>query len=134
MDLIKLKITGGRDMTRHKEMLEDKELIRSMSEKLGFTPEILNVLGELEPEFLMKYNRCNHRLLQDGALPAKVKILMALAVVASKQCERCVVAQMKSALENGATKEEIMETLDVISITSGAPAVAACRAALKLLK
>jgi len=82
----------------------------------------------------MKYNRCNHRLLQDGALPAKVKILMALAVVASKQCERCVVAQMKSALENGATKEEIMETLDVISITSGAPAVAACRDALKLLK
>jgi len=45
MDLIKLKITGGGDMTRHKEMLEDKELIRSMSEKLGFTPEILNVLG-----------------------------------------------------------------------------------------
>jgi len=31
-------------------------------------------------------------------------------------------------------KEEIMEVMDVIFITSGAPAVAACRDALKLLK
>jgi alkylhydroperoxidase/carboxymuconolactone decarboxylase family protein YurZ len=41
---------------------------------------------------------------------------------------------MKSALKNGATAEEIMETMEVISITSGAPAVAACREALKLLQ
>ena len=68
------------------------------------------------------------------AVPAKIKILIALAVVASKQCERCTVVQMQSALKNGATKEEIMEVMDVIFITSGAPAVAACRDALKLLK
>jgi alkylhydroperoxidase/carboxymuconolactone decarboxylase family protein YurZ len=41
---------------------------------------------------------------------------------------------MKSALNHGATEEEIMETLEVIFLTSGAPAVAACREALKLLK
>jgi alkylhydroperoxidase/carboxymuconolactone decarboxylase family protein YurZ len=41
---------------------------------------------------------------------------------------------MKSALNHGVTKEEIMEAMDVIFITSGAPAVAACRDALKLLK
>ncbi|WYM86388.1 carboxymuconolactone decarboxylase family protein [Methanolobus sp. WCC5] len=111
-----------------------REIIDDMSDKLGFTPQILETLGELEPEFLHKYNMCNHRLLKDGALPAKTKILMALAVVASKQCERCVVSQMRSALNNGATKEEIMEAMDVIFITSGAPAVAACRDALKLLK
>jgi AhpD family alkylhydroperoxidase len=105
-----------------------------MSDKLGFTPQILETLGELEPEFLQKYNMCNHRLLKDGALPAKTKILMALAIVASKQCERCVISQMKSALKSGATKEEIMEVMDVIFITSGAPAVAACRDALKQLK
>ncbi|MBP2030250.1 AhpD family alkylhydroperoxidase [Methanohalophilus levihalophilus] len=120
-------------MSKHEE-LEHEELIESMSEKLGFTPQILKTLGELDPHFLKKYNRCNGKLLTDGALPAKMKILMALAVVASKQCERCTVVQMQSALKNGATKEEIMETMEVISITSGAPAVAACRDALKLLK
>jgi AhpD family alkylhydroperoxidase len=114
--------------------LEHKELLESMSEKLGFTPNILEILGELDGESLKKYNRCNKKLLSDGALPAKTKILVALAVVASKQCERCTVVQMQSALKNGATKEEILELMDVIFITSGAPAVAACRDALKLLR
>lgn len=114
--------------------LEHKELLESMSEKLGFTPNILEILGELDGESLKKYNRCNKKLLSDGALPAKTKILVALAVVASKQCERCTVVQMQSALKNGATKDEIMELMDVIFITSGAPAVAACRDALKLLR
>jgi AhpD family alkylhydroperoxidase len=122
---------------RHHEKhgeFEHEELLESMSEKLGFTPHILEILGELDSESLKKYNRCDKKLLSDGALPAKVKILIALAVVASKQCERCTVVQMQSALKNGATKEEIMEVMDVIFITSGAPAVAACRDALKLLK
>lgn len=121
------RIVSG-EKTRHEGLLGD------MSEKLGFTPYILETLDELEPEFLHKYNMCNSKLLKDGVLPAKTKILMALAVVASKQCETCVVAQMKSALNHGATKEEIMEVMDVIFITSGAPAVAACRHALRMLK
>jgi AhpD family alkylhydroperoxidase len=132
---------GGEHPEEHKERhreehreLEHKELLESMSEKLGFTPQILEILGELDSESVKKYNRCNKKLLSDGALPAKTKILVALAVVASKQCERCTVVQMQSALKNGATKEEIMELMDVIFITSGAPAVAACRDALKLLK
>ncbi|AKB33778.1 Protein-disulfide reductase [Methanosarcina siciliae C2J] len=115
-------------------MTEHEEILESMGEKMGFTPQVLETLGDLDPEFLHKYRRCDHKILSDGALPAKMKILMALAVVASKQCESCTVAQMKSALKNGATKEEIMETMEVIFITSGAPAVAACRNALKMLK
>ena len=114
-------------------MTEHKEIIESMGEKMGFTPQILKTLGDIDPEFLHKYRRCDDKILTDGALPAKMKILMALAVVASKQCESCTVSQMKSALKNGATKEEIMETMEVIFITSGAPAVAACRDALKML-
>ena len=121
----------------HKKEHQDlghEELLESMSSKLGFTPHILEILGELDSESLRRYNRCDKKLLTDGALPAKTKILAALAVVASKQCERCCVVQMQSALNNGATKEEILELMDVIFITSGAPAVAACRDALKLLK
>ncbi|WP_445476237.1 carboxymuconolactone decarboxylase family protein [Methanococcoides methylutens] len=115
-------------------MSESREVIESIGEKMGFTPQILETLDAIDPNFVRKYTRCDHKILSDGALPAKVKILMALAVVASKQCESCTVAQMKSALKHGATKEEIMETMEVISITSGAPAIAACRDALKLLK
>ena len=34
-------------MEEHKH-LESKELLESMSEKLGFTPHILGILGELD--------------------------------------------------------------------------------------
>ncbi|HJH30152.1 MAG TPA: carboxymuconolactone decarboxylase family protein [Methanosarcinaceae archaeon] len=115
-------------------MSEHEEILESMNKKMGFTPPILDTLGELDPEFLLKYRRCDHKMLSDGALSGKVKRLMALAVVASRQCNECTVSQMKSALNAGATKEEIMETMDVIFLTSGAPSVAVCRDALKMLK
>jgi AhpD family alkylhydroperoxidase len=115
-------------------LADHKTVADNIEKKMGFKPHILETLEDLDPEFLAKYRRCDGKLLSDGALPAKTKILMALAVVASKQCESCTVAQMKSALNHGVTKEEIMEVMDVIFITSGAPAVAACREALKLVK
>ncbi len=115
-------------------MSEHEEILESMNKKMGFTPSILDTLGELDPDFLLKYKRCDHKILTDGALSGKVKRLMALAVVASRQCNECTVSQMKSAINAGATKEEIMETMDVIFLTSGAPSVAVCKDALKMLK
>ncbi len=115
-------------------MTEHEEILKSIKNKIGFKPQILETLEGLDPQFIRKYQHCDGKLLSDGALSAKIKILMAFAIVASKQCEACAVSQMRSALNHGVTKEEIMETMDVIFITSGAPAVAACREALKLLK
>ncbi|OUJ18258.1 Damma-carboxymuconolactone decarboxylase-like protein [Methanonatronarchaeum thermophilum] len=109
-------------------------LLNEMEGKMGFLPEILQVIEDVDPENLKRYNMCNKRLLEDGALSAKTKDLISLAVVASQQCEPCTKVRMKSALNHGATKEEIMELMEVIFITSGAPAVAACKDALKLLK
>ncbi|MCK4928597.1 MAG: carboxymuconolactone decarboxylase family protein [Methanosarcinales archaeon] len=115
-------------------MSEHKKIIKDIEDKLGFEPQILHTLGELDPDFLKTYRKCDKKMLSDGALPAKMKVLMALAVVASQRCESCTVAQMRSALNQGATKEEIMETMEVVFLTSGAPGVASCREALKLVK
>jgi alkylhydroperoxidase/carboxymuconolactone decarboxylase family protein YurZ len=41
---------------------------------------------------------------------------------------------MRNALNQGPTKEEIMETMDVVFLTSVAPGVAVCRDVLKLIK
>ena len=114
--------------------MEPTKIIESIDSKMGFTPEILNLMGEMNPELFEHYKKCDDGIQQDGALPAKVKVLMSLAVMASQRCEPCCVSQMRSALNHGATMEEIMETINVIFITSGAPGVAACRKALGLLK
>ncbi|MBW6518144.1 MAG: carboxymuconolactone decarboxylase family protein [ANME-2 cluster archaeon] len=115
-------------------MTEQKKIIKDIENKLGFEPQVLHTIGDLDPDFLQAYHKCDKKLLSDGALTAKAKVLMALAVVASQRCESCTVAQMRSALKQGATKEEIMETMEVVFLTSGAPGVASCREALKLVK
>ncbi|MDW7777050.1 MAG: carboxymuconolactone decarboxylase family protein [Methanosarcinales archaeon] len=115
-------------------MTEQKKIIKDIGNKLGFEPQVLHTIGELDQDFLQAYHKCDKKLLSDGALTAKAKVLMALAVVASQRCESCTVAQMRSALKQGATKEEIMETMEVVFLTSGAPGVASCREALKLVK
>lgn len=114
--------------------MEHKKIIESIDQKMGFTPEILNMMGEMNPELFAHYKKCEDGIQQDGALSAKVKVLMSLAVVASQRCEPCCVSQMRSALSHGATEKEIMETMNVVFITSGAPGVAACRQALNLLQ
>ncbi len=113
--------------------MEPKKVIDSIDDKMGFTPEIMNMMGEMNPELFEHYKKCDDGIQEDGALPAKVKVLMSLAVMASQRCEPCCESQMRSALNHGATKEEIMETMNVVFITSGAPGVATCKRALKLI-
>lgn len=113
--------------------MEPKKVIESIDSKMGFTPEIMNMMGEMNPELFEHYKKCDDNIQEDGALPAKVKVLMSLAVMASQRCDICCESQMRSALNHGATKDEIMETMNVIFITSGAPGVASCRKALSHL-
>jgi len=114
--------------------MEPDKVIKSIDSKMGFTPEILNMMGEMNPELFEHYKKCDEIIQEDGALSSKVKVLMSLAVMASQRCDACCESQMRSALNHGATKEEIMETMNVVFITSGAPGVASCRRALKLLE
>ncbi len=114
--------------------MEPDKVIKNIDGKMGFTPEIMNLMSEMNPELFEHYKKCDDGIQEDGALSAKVKVLMSLAVMASQRCEPCCESQMRSALNHGATKEEIMETMNVVFITSGAPGVATCKRALRLLK
>ncbi len=115
-----------------KEVKEQLEIARK---SMGFTPEIQRLVGEHAPAWFKLYRDSDEALWKDTALPAKIKVLMALAVVAGRLCPDCAEAQMKSALHHGATKEEILDTLGVVYVTAGAPGVNVCKAAMrKLLK
>lgn len=114
--------------------MEAKKIIKNIESKMGFTPQILEMMGEMSPEMFSMYRRCDEGIQEDGALSAKVKVLMSLAVMAAQRCEPCCESQMRSALHHGATPEEIMETMNVVFVTSGAPGVATCRKALNMLE
>ncbi len=56
---------------------------------------------------------------QDGALSSKIKRLMSLAVALRAGCRNCILAQTQYALDCGASREEILETIQVAVSMSG---------------
>jgi alkylhydroperoxidase/carboxymuconolactone decarboxylase family protein len=64
------------------------------------------------------------KVFEEGALSAREKSLIALAVAHTKQCPYCIDAYTKDGLQKGITKEEMMEAVHVgAAIKSGATLV-----------
>jgi AhpD family alkylhydroperoxidase len=53
----------------------------------------------------------DHQAYLDGALPAKTKELIAVAVAHATQCPYCIRGHTELALRKGATEEEVMEAI-----------------------
>jgi AhpD family alkylhydroperoxidase len=60
--------------------------------------------------------------MSEGALPAKMKELIALAIAVVDQCDGCIASHSKGAARAGATKEEAAEAIGVTFLMAGGPA------------
>jgi AhpD family alkylhydroperoxidase len=59
----------------------------------------------------------------DGAIPAKYRELMSVAVALTTQCTYCIDAHVKNAVQAGATREEIAETVFIAAALRAGGAV-----------
>jgi len=59
---------------------------------------------------------------KDGALSAKHKELISIAISVYANCEACMIHHTRQALEAGASKAEIMEACAAAIVMGGAPA------------
>jgi AhpD family alkylhydroperoxidase len=105
--------------------------LKELRDDMGFSPELLKLVYESHPQMFDVIYNMDKSLLSDGKLSAKMKRLIAFAVVSATSCEACATQQMKAAMNMGATQEEILETLGVLVVTAGMPAVAIAREAFK---
>lgn len=71
---------------------------------------------------------------QDGAISKKFKELMALSTSIITKCEPCMEWHLNQAILNGATDDEIYETIDVAIEMGGGQAGAYARFVLKALE
>ncbi|MDD7939066.1 carboxymuconolactone decarboxylase family protein [Actinomycetospora lutea] len=60
--------------------------------------------------------------LADGALDARTKELLALALSVAEQCDGCIEAHADGAARRGASEEEVAEALGVVVMMGGGPA------------
>lgn len=83
--------------------------------------ERLTQLGRELPGPLSGFARLHKKSLEDGALSRKVKELMALAISVAIGCEGCIAYHVHDALEAGAVRAELLETIGVGVMMSGGP-------------
>jgi 4-carboxymuconolactone decarboxylase len=110
-------------MSKSKEKSEKAEkAVRELGKKMcGYVPDTLDHIREHNPELAVLIREMDQIMVNDGALDRKTKRLIALACVAVRMCEDCVYPQAKVAKNYGATKEEIVEALQVAVLTGGVP-------------
>jgi AhpD family alkylhydroperoxidase len=84
-----------------------------MSESMYPAPtrELAAKRRELAPEIQAAFDAFSQRVFADGALPAKTKQLIAVAVAHVTQCPYCIKGHTKAALRYGATPQELMEAI-----------------------
>lgn len=96
-------------MGHYGEVIDElREPTRSLSE---MTPDVWRGFGEL-----------HKHAVADGALPSRIKELMALAIAVVKQCDGCIAYHAKAAARRGATAEEVAEALGVALLMDGGTA------------
>jgi len=79
------------------------------------TPAIAARRKALAPKQLEAFQNFSRTVFADGALPEKIKQLIAVAVAHTTQCPYCIHGHTRAALRAGNTQEEIMEAIWVAS-------------------
>lgn len=75
------------------------------------TADIAQLRKQLAPEAHDAFTEFSRAVFADGALPRKVKELIAVAVAHVTQCPYCIRGHSKAAVRHGASREEIMEAI-----------------------
>ena len=76
-------------------------------------PNVSNAFGVLRDE-----------AIKDGVLSARTKRLMMVAVSVALRCEPCIRTHVKTAVEMGMSRTEILEATGISILMAGGPAIA----------
>ncbi|WOH53281.1 carboxymuconolactone decarboxylase family protein [Bradyrhizobium sp. sBnM-33] len=66
---------------------------------------------KLSPNIETAFQAFSKTVFADGALPAKTKQIIAVAVAHVTQCPYCIKGHTEAALRHGASQEELMEAI-----------------------
>lgn len=92
-----------------------------MRQTLGELRENTQRLQQNCPNTQQAFMQLKQAVMQENALTKKEKSLIALGIAISQRCEGCMVSHVSSAVRQGATLQEISETVDVAILMGGGP-------------
>lgn len=99
-----------------------KRLYFREMEKSYYNPKDLKKFGdiaEFEPKLAEKFFDYYGEVFKEGALTAREKALIALAVSHSEQCPYCIDAYTEDSLKRGVSEAQMMEAVHVAAAIKG---------------
>ena len=94
-------------------------------------PPWIQTLQQRDPEFVSSYMAQRERILRDGAIPGKYKLLMTMIVDALQSHPDGVANIANRARAAGASEAEIQEAVEVAYLFGGTPALVTAVNALR---
>lgn len=85
-------------------------------------PTSIRALRRRIPDVYAGFVQLHDAALADGALDARTKELMALAISVAEKCEPCIETHARAAVRRGATEQEAAEAIGVALLMRGGPA------------
>ena len=99
---------------------------------VGYFKELQRLMGDLGqalPGPMAGFSQLHKAACRDGALSAKTKELMALAIAMTVRCDGFISFHVHDALQAGASREEVLESIGMAVLMGGGPSVVyACKA------
>ncbi|MCK4714567.1 MAG: carboxymuconolactone decarboxylase family protein [Candidatus Aenigmarchaeota archaeon] len=83
----------------------------------------LQKFSKRSPEKMEAFANLMKVVESEGALSVKHKELIAVSLSINAHCQWCIAYHVKKALENGATKEEIVEASWIAILMGGGPSL-----------
>lgn len=97
-----------------------------MSKYQEIVADITGNMGELSqniPEVMKSFMSTTKAGSKEGALDAKTKELIAIAIAVANRCDGCIGFHTKTLVELGTTEQELAEALGVAIYMGGGPSV-----------
>jgi AhpD family alkylhydroperoxidase len=110
---------------------EVQQLLLKYKKAYGQVPDWAETISQFMPELLEPWLGLRSQVMVDGALPRKVKELILVGINLVRRYPSGVENHLRAAMDAGATKEEVMETIATAILSSAAPVMYSGPRALK---
>ena len=75
------------------------------------------------PDTMNAFLALHKSAMAEGVLSAKYKELIATGIAIAARCDGCIASHVAAALRAGASKDELLETIDVAILMGGGPSL-----------
>ena len=96
---------------------------KTYPEKLKQIKHNMGLLAKAQPKIMSAFSSLHRAGTEAGALDAKTKELVALAIAVAARCDGCIAFHTSDAINAGASQAEITDVLSVAVMMGGGPSV-----------